>query len=142
MNRPPIHKLNEVDAEFFDFHEQHPRIYREFKKIAMALRFPRKLFGKPPPGRKHYGAKAVMEVIRYHRAISGGDDFKVNNNHTSRYARMLERDEPTMKGFFHKRFIDSLAFPCKDLAANEGPSYAQQANDAFDEHFGVNFTGP
>ena len=31
------------------------------------------------------------------------DGFKLNNNFTSRYARLIEREHPELRGFFRKR---------------------------------------
>ena len=76
---------------------RHPDVYSEFKKIAEGL-LARK--------RAHYGAKAIMEVIRFHRAMSGQDEaepFKINNIYSSRIARKLMEEDERFAGFFETR---------------------------------------
>ena len=82
------------DVGFCQYHKDNPQIYMKFKKLALHL------INK---GRKHYGAKAIFEVIRYNTVIEGNDDFKVNNNYTAFYARLFEQDHPQYGGFFSKR---------------------------------------
>jgi hypothetical protein len=85
-----------IQEQFERFHSSHPEIYAEFCQIALSLL---------ARGRLHYGSKAILEVIRYHRILSGKSEtepFKVNNNYSSRYARkLMEEDE---------RFDDFLSF--------------------------------
>lgn len=86
-----------LQAHFERFDQAHPEVYQEFKKVALDL-FLR--------GRKHYGAKAIMEVIRYHRAVSGQDSdepFKCNNNYPSRMARKLIDEDSRFADFFETR---------------------------------------
>lgn len=55
-------------------------------------------------GFKHYGAKGIFEIIRWHTGVAAnGDVFDVNNNYTPYYARLFESDYPEHKGFFYKR---------------------------------------
>lgn len=72
-----------------------PAIWNEFKDLALQM------IGR---GIKRYGAKAIMEVIRFHRAVRSNDPcFKVNNNLTSYYARRFHREFPQYDGFFETR---------------------------------------
>jgi len=74
---------------------KHPEIWEQFKKITFDL---------IRRGTKHYGAKAIFEIIRYHRIIEYGDDeFKCNNNYTAYYARKFMNIYPEHKGFFETR---------------------------------------
>ena len=42
-------------------------------------------------GRRHYGGKAIIEVMRYESAISdNGVQFKLNNNDTSTIVRVFQ----------------------------------------------------
>jgi hypothetical protein len=80
---------------FWKFHRENPEIYKQFRQ-----------FGRDAlmRGYDHYGSKAIMEVIRWHMEIETfGDDFKINNNYTSCYARMLVLLEPEFEGFFRLR---------------------------------------
>ena len=74
-----------IQEQFERFHALHPEIYAEFRQIALNLL---------QRGRSHYGSKAILEVIRYHRILSGKSEtepFKINNTYSSRYARKLMR---------------------------------------------------
>lgn len=82
------------EAERYDL--DHPDIWIEFEKKALELA------GK---GIGHYGAKAIFEVIRFHRTIERveGEDFKCNNNFTAYYARKFIEKYPEHEGFFELR---------------------------------------
>lgn len=66
--------------EFMIYHISNPQVWKKFEEKASTLR---------AAGVKHYGAKAIMEVIRYEETIQRGTDgFKCNNNYTAYYARI------------------------------------------------------
>ena len=57
-------------------------------------------------GHKHYGIKAICEVIRYERAEAMGPDaegYVVNNSDSSRLARRIMAIYPELQGFFETR---------------------------------------
>ncbi len=83
-----------ASPEFREYVMKNPHIYGEFCALSMRLL---------AAGRKHYGAKAIMEVIRYETAIRGGDDWKINNNFTADLARLLMHRKPEFVGFFETR---------------------------------------
>ena len=90
-----------IQEQFRRFDADHPEIYEEFCQIARNLLH---------HGRSHYGSKAIFEVIRYHRALSGQSDtdpFKINNNYSSRYARKLMEEDARFRGFFELRELRS-----------------------------------
>ena len=94
---PPDTGAEGLEARFQAYHREHPEVYREFRQAAEQLLC---------RGIRHYGAKAIMEVVRFHRAVSGegpGEPFKINNNYTSRYARLLQSDDPRFSEFFETR---------------------------------------
>lgn len=84
-----------IQARFEEFHRANPHVYALFVRFATeAIR----------SGRENYGAKAIFERVRWHVAIeTQGDDFRLNNNYTSRYVRMFEREHPQHQGFFRTR---------------------------------------
>jgi len=84
----------EAKTVFEQYDAEHPDIWQEFRDIAMDLIL---------KGRDHYGAKAIFEIIRYHRAIRGGSDFKVNNSFTASYARKFAAEYPEYSTFFEFR---------------------------------------
>ena len=90
-----------IQERFERFDAQHPEIYQEFRHIAQDLL---------RRGRKHYGSKAILEVIRYHRILSGKSErevFKINNNYSSRYARKLVDEDERFADFFELRELKS-----------------------------------
>lgn len=90
-----------IQSQFERFDQTHPEIYEEFRAIA------RDLLRR---GRSHYGSKAILEVIRYHRILSGKDEnepFKINNNYSSRYARKLVGEDERFERFFELRELRS-----------------------------------
>jgi hypothetical protein len=90
-----------IQTQFERFDQAHPEIYEEFRVIASDLL---------RRGRRHYGSKAILEVIRYHRILSGQDEhepFKINNNYSSRYARKLIDEDKRFEQFFELRELRS-----------------------------------
>jgi len=54
--------------------------------------------------REHYGAKAIIEAIRFNEYLDKGpDSFKVNNNHAPYLAREFMHMHPQYDGFFETR---------------------------------------
>lgn len=77
------------------YHEQNPHIYDLFEKFAMQAII---------SGKKHLGAKMIVERIRWYTDVEAkNDQFKINNNMTPFYARLFEENRPQYKGFFRKR---------------------------------------
>ncbi len=94
-------KAESIQERFEHFDHAHPEIYEAFRTIAQDL-FQR--------GREHYGSKAILEVIRYHRILSGLDEnepFKINNNYSSRYARKLIGEDERFAQFKETRELRS-----------------------------------
>jgi len=80
---------------FFKFHDENPHVYKEFERRALLL------INK---GRRHFGAKAIFEAMRFDWAATTTDEeFKLNNNYTAYYARMFEDKHPDYVGFFEMR---------------------------------------
>jgi len=93
---------------FKQYDQENPGIYLEFKKIALNL---------IAKGRTHYGAKGIVEVIRYNRitASQGYDqdpenstDFKINNNYAPDYARKFMAEFPQYPEFFKTRVLKNV----------------------------------
>ena len=81
---------------FWIWLRQNRHVYRAF--CAYAFRMAMK-------GRTHYGAKTIVEVLRYETDLRDSEQtFKLNNNYTSGLARlfMSEHGERYPK-FFHLR---------------------------------------
>jgi len=89
----------DLDAQFQLYHISNPRVYDLFKRFAYEALM---------QGFHRFGAKAIMERIRWHELIEKGrNDFVVNNNYTSRYVRMLMEEKPEFIGFFETRKMKS-----------------------------------
>ena len=62
-------------------------------------------------GFKHYVIHAVWERMRWHYTVDNKlcrrDLYRCNNDYTSRYARLIMRQEPALKGFFLTRELKS-----------------------------------
>lgn len=81
-----------IVAKFWKYHEDNPHVFKLFKRFTNEMR---------NSGRKRYGTKSIAERIRWHMAIeTTGEDFKISNNYSSCYARLLIIDDPSLKGFF------------------------------------------
>lgn len=99
MHQRTLFDERTLQERFERFHARHPDVYALFKRLAFELR---------NAGRDHYGAKSIIEVIRFHRTVSSGggaEPFKLNNSYTSRYVRMLVDECPEFKGFFEMRTL-------------------------------------
>lgn len=91
-----------VDEEtyraFQQYHRTNPAIFAAFKKFAFEAR------GR----KKRFGAKAVMERVRWELEINTTGSFKVNNDFTALYARLLIYQHPEFKNFFSLRTVTGL----------------------------------
>ena len=86
-------------TSFKQYHLDSPQVYQEFKRLAFQL---------INRGYVRLGAKQIFEVIRWQTMVSGNDQYKLNNNFTSDYARMFELDHPIYTGYFTKRLCKSV----------------------------------
>lgn len=81
--------------DFAEYDAANPQIWQAFERMALSL---------IAKGVKHWGAKAIFEVLRYQTAIEGNDGFwKINNNFHAGYARKFVAKYPEHKGFFELR---------------------------------------
>lgn len=93
-----------LESRFQEYHRRHPEVFDEFRRMALRLH---------NAGVRHYGAGAIFEAIRFHRAVDGrlgddGDAFKVNNSFRSRYSRKLVAEDPARwEDFFSFRKLRS-----------------------------------
>lgn len=57
-------------------------------------------------GRRHYGARALMEVLRYESALADNDAaFKINGNYVPDISRLYMETHPGREGFFETRVL-------------------------------------
>lgn len=90
-----------AEERFQAFLRANPGVYDEFKRRALALH---------RRGWRHFGAKALIEAMRYDSAINAAtadEPWKLNNSHVSRLVRLLIEEHPELRGFFETRELRS-----------------------------------
>ncbi len=89
-----------LDEQFDVWIGSNPKIWALFEKYAMDL---------ARRGFQHYGAKAVVERMRWHLNIElpVGEEFVMNNNYTSRLARRFVELHPEHGSLFRMRELRS-----------------------------------
>lgn len=86
-----------IDERFATFHAENPDIYAALRELALAGR---------RRGLQRLGMKSLFEVVRWNRSLeTSGEPWKLNNSYTSRYARLLMENEPTLAGIFELRTL-------------------------------------
>lgn len=101
LRRPdPAEKPLTIEEQFRRFHEANPHVARILAQIALDLK---------RRGRQHFGMKALFETLRFYSALQteGGEEWKLDNRLTSRYARLLMDQHDELVGFFETRELKS-----------------------------------
>ena len=85
-----------LQARFEGFHAANPRVYWTLVQLAREAR---------AVGQQRVGIGCLWEVMRWKLSVSvsTSDAFKLNNNHRSRYARLIMAQEPDLAGVFETR---------------------------------------
>jgi hypothetical protein len=101
---------SKLEMAFWKFHEKNPKVYDWMVQFASEFRVMRGPTAK-------LGAKMLYERVRWE--INLGDwerTFKLNNNHTAFYARLMMLQEPKLKDIFkvRKQRIQSTLGPPND----------------------------
>lgn len=87
---------SEIARRFDEFHADNPRVY------AVLVRLAREWVNST--GRRKLGIKTLYERARWEIALATSDaDFKLNNNFTAFYARLIMAQEPDLDGLFDLR---------------------------------------
>lgn len=89
-----------VDERFKLFHAANPQVYALFRRLTLEA---------VAAGRTRVGQRLIWERLRweYTLAVDSEDDRKLNNDFTSRYARLLVENEPALAGVFEMRELRS-----------------------------------
>ena len=83
--------------KFLAFHEENPHVYQQLCGLAWSAHY---------AGLRRIGIKRLFEVLRWEHSLkTTGDEFKLNNNYTSFYARLIEDENPELAGIFEKRKV-------------------------------------
>ncbi len=89
--------MSRLERSFWEFHSQNPHVYQHLRQLALQLR---------NSGIQRWGIKALWEVCRYElvlRTSASAREFKLNNNYTAYYARLLMERNPELSDFFETR---------------------------------------
>lgn len=81
-------------TKFEEYDDANPQLWAAFRRYAKLAR--RKGF-------KHYSARGIFEIIRWHTGVTCPGAFKINNNLQQYYALKLMRLYPEFEGFFRIR---------------------------------------
>ncbi len=88
-----------IDKAFWKFHKENPEVYDKLIEMAQMAR---------RAGRRRIGMKMLFETIRWeHLVHTRSDDFALNNNYSSRYARIITENHPELRDLFEMRRIKS-----------------------------------
>ncbi len=88
-----------IAERFAAFHELNPHVYAALRTLALRLH---------GTGRRRGSIKQLFEVLRYEYSLrTEGDEYKLNNNYHSRYARLLMENEQALQGWFETRELRS-----------------------------------
>lgn len=88
-----------LERAFIEFHEKNPHVYERLVKLARDLR---------ARGHRKLGIGMLYEVVRWMHYMETTDaEFKLNNNHRSRYARMIMSKESDLSDAFDVRELTS-----------------------------------
>lgn len=83
-------------AKFREFHEANPHIFDELLRLARKARL--------DIGLKKSSIRLMAQVLRWDMMVkTRSSDFKISNNHTPYYARMIMDYDPRLEGLFELR---------------------------------------
>ena len=101
---PDETRREEMRKKCEEFHREHPEVWELFTRFA---------FDRIGKGFSNYGAKAIMERVRWETNV-GGDgttELKIGNNHTAFYSRRFAKMYPEHADFFRFRVQTSAYNP-------------------------------
>lgn len=93
----PVVSGNSIDEQFMEFHVANPHVYRNLVRLAREAK---------SQGCKKIGMKFLIERLRWEYIVKtnhAASEYAINNNYTSRYARMIMDTCPDLQGFFETR---------------------------------------
>jgi hypothetical protein len=97
-----------IREAFLRFHAENPHVYMELVKLTHRAKH---------AGASKIGIGMLFEVLRWrHTMRTGGDDFKLNNNYRSYYARLIMAREPGLGDIFELRRLHGQGLADDDVA--------------------------
>lgn len=94
---------SKIYREFVEYHTKHPEVYWQLHALALQW---------VGAGHNKIGIGMLFEVMRWNAGLrpdrDGAEEFVLNNNYRSHYARLLMDHEPLLVGVFEVRTLRSL----------------------------------
>lgn len=89
-------RADSIQRRFLAFHEANPHVYAAIVGYAREAK---------AAGARRVGMAAIFERLRWDHLIEtgGSGGFRLNDQHTSRYARLVMAQEPDLDGLFEIR---------------------------------------
>ena len=91
---------NPIDERFIEFHHANPHVYDRL--VALARQWHH-------AGHEKCSIDMLFHLLRWEHGITtrSADEFRLNNNFTSRYARLIAANEIDLAHFFDTRHLRS-----------------------------------
>lgn len=84
-----------IEQRFWEFHQANPAVYYALVSLARQAR---------EAGKKRVGIAMLYERARWDLWVqTHGDDYRLNNNFRSYYARLIMSNEPDLARIFETR---------------------------------------
>lgn len=97
-----------IREAFLRFHGENPHVYEQLLAMAQQAQ---------QAGASKLGIGMMFEVLRWQATLrTGGDDFKLNNNYRSYYARLIVARNPSLEGVFEMRRLHGRGLSAQDVA--------------------------
>lgn len=88
-----------LDERFNEWHHSNPFVYQRLVEMARQWK---------AAGHTACSIKMLIEHLRWTEGLrTGGDTFLINNSFASRYARLIQANEPDLTGLFATRTLRS-----------------------------------
>ena len=88
--------MSDIDAQFAEFHRRNPQVLADLERLAAKLL---------ERGRKRIGIKMIWEVLRYEHLTATSERYRLSNNYTSRYARLMIDRNPKLREVIELRHL-------------------------------------
>lgn len=88
-----------IQERFEEYHAANPHVYNTLVDYALKAK---------DRGYKRIGIGFLCEIIRWQGGPTKHQDgFKLSNDFRSRYSRLIEEQEPDLRGYFTKRSLEA-----------------------------------
>ncbi len=96
-----------IREAFLRFHRENPNVYVQLVQMAQQAH---------RAGASKLGIGMMFEVLRWQAVLrTRGDDFKLNNNYRSYYARLILARNPELEGIFELRKLHGRGLSAQDV---------------------------